>query len=90
VNVKRTGAAALLNLVCRSRGVQKHLVDHLDLCIPVYTQFLPTCGDYTTQLDLMEALYRCAKHAADSHAIMDAYISTEQVGCQQCCTCAGG
>jgi hypothetical protein len=82
VNVKRAGAAALLNMVCRSRGVQRQMAGLLDLVTNCYTQFLPACGDYTTQLDLMEALYRCAKHATDPDELMDNCISIQEVGSQ--------
>lgn len=50
---------------------------------PLWTSLLPGCGDVATQIDLMEALYRCAKLAAlrPEHRAMLRADWAAQVGC---------
>ncbi|GFH24541.1 uncharacterized protein HaLaN_22357 [Haematococcus lacustris] len=63
VGVRRSGASALLSLVSSSKANQTRLLQHDALCQGLFANFIPSCADYFTQLDLMEVLYRCLRGA---------------------------
>ncbi|GMH33197.1 hypothetical protein BSKO_01031 [Bryopsis sp. KO-2023] len=56
----RQATSTLLDLITSSKCNQTKMVKQEKHCKTLFEDYLPTCGDYSMQIDIVEIMYRCS------------------------------